>query len=111
MTDEPFYLTLASFLHIHLAEIYLTLRLGASEKRLGDDKQRALIAALQEGLETSLGSFHLEKVHEDHFKASLKVSCQNLMLSMSSHILIDPRPDTRIDIDFNSPLEFQSEGI
>jgi len=62
MTDEPFYLTLASSLAIHLAESLLdaTTR-RVREKFSGDDKQRALIAALQEGLETSLGSFHLEK--------------------------------------------------
>src|SRR6266496_4887783 len=111
MTVEPFYITLASSLATHMAGNLLdaTTR-RVREKFLGDDKQQALIAALQEGLETSLGSFHLEKVNEDHFKSLFEDFLSNPNVVDEFTHLIDPRPDTRINIELIR-REFHSAGF
>ena len=70
MTGDPFYITLAASLATHLAENLLDATTRRIREQFSGDKQKqALTDALQEGLETSLGSFHLEKVDEDHFKS------------------------------------------
>ncbi len=111
MAADPFYITLAASLATHLAEKLLdaTTR-RVREKFSGDKQKQALTTALQEGLETSLSSFHLEKVDEDHFNSMFEdFLYKPVVIDELTHI-IDPRPSAEIDLNFLLS-EFTAEGF
>src|SRR5688572_6992068 len=99
MTTDPFYITLASALAIHLGENILdAVSRRVRDKFSGGPQKEALRAALQEGLENSLAAFHLEEVDQDHFSSLFeKFLFEQSVIDELTH-LIDPRANTSLDL-------------
>jgi hypothetical protein len=97
---DPFYITLASALAIHLGENLLdaTTR-RVREKFSGDARKQALTKALREGLENAFAAFHLEDVEQDHFSTLFEkfIGEQNVVDEFTH--LIDPRPNTPLNLE------------
>ncbi len=100
MVTEPFYVTLASSLAIKLAGDLLdaTTR-RVREKFTGDAKQKALSAALQEGLENSLAAFHLEEINQDHFSSLFEMFLFQPEVVDELTQFIDPHANTSLNLE------------
>ena len=97
---DPFYITLASALAIHLGENLLdaTTR-RVREKFSGDARKQALTSALQEGLENAFAAFHLEDVEQDHFSSLFETFLDEQNVVDEFTHLIDPRPNTPLNLE------------
>jgi hypothetical protein len=110
MANEPLYITLASSLAIKLASELL----GATTRRVrekfsGDSRQKALEAALQEGLENSLAVFHLADLNQDHFSSLFENFLFQPEVIDELTRFIDPHPNTSLDVELLRELFNQSD--